>query len=317
MRVAMQLFCLSSLDCRNFGLHPASKLQGYCYRYPPSPKMRPGPPGEPRRVHGMQMVRFPLSRWGPVANKLRARALDEPGPCRGEPAHAAADQPGCQYGGRRAPRLRRRRLPSPPRRPDTAVPAKLSVKECLTLALEHNADYKRSLVAVANSESRLRATNQLHHLSFDTDLAVSHASHTGSGLASTFGPSFTLAQPNGAGFTSNATVPGYNSTQTDGQAGLEYTLPLIRGRGRGSETRAQLIQARIDTDFDPASALRERAGADPDGGPGLLQRGARAGSAQGLEAGGRYRGAGDDGRPASPGCRPRSPRSTSPARNCA
>src|SRR5207244_2886134 len=114
--------------------------------------------------------------------------------------------------------------------------------------LEHNSGYKQSLVSVANSESRLRATNQLHHMEFDTDLAFSHATHSGSSMASTFGPSFTLAQPNGAGLTSSATVPGYNSTQTDGQAGLEYTLPLIRGRGQGSQVRAQLIQARIDTD---------------------------------------------------------------------
>src|SRR5262249_5641225 len=57
---------------------------------------------------------------------------------------------------------------------------------------------------------------------------------------------------------------GYNSSQTDGQAGMEYTLPLIRGRGRGSETRAQLLQARIDTDstrlqhFENEQALIER-----------------------------------------------------------
>lgn len=128
------------------------------------------------------------------------------------------------------------------------VPARLSVKECLNLALEHNNDYKHSLISVANAESRLRATSQLHHMQFDTNLGFTHATDRGNSWASNFGPSFTLSQPNGAGFTSTALVPGYNSAREDGQASLEYTLPLIRGRGRGSETRAQLVQARVETD---------------------------------------------------------------------
>jgi outer membrane protein TolC len=143
------------------------------------------------------------------------------------------------------------------------VPAKLSLKECLALALAHNTPYKQSLVSVANSESRLRAAYQLRHVAFNSDLSFSHASHTGSTTFSTFGPTLSLAQPSGAGLSANATVPGYNSADVGGQAGLEYTLPLIRGRGRGSETRAQLAQARIDTDssklqhFDNEQSLLE------------------------------------------------------------
>lgn len=133
--------------------------------------------------------------------------------------------------------------------PETpAVPAKLTFKQCLELALGHNADYKQSLVNLANSESRLRAAYQLRHVGFDADIAFSHNSNKGMGTLSTFGPTLSLSQPSGAGLSSSATLPVYNSPEVGGQAGLEYTLPLIRGRGRGSETRAQLLEARIDTD---------------------------------------------------------------------
>ena len=128
------------------------------------------------------------------------------------------------------------------------VPGKLSLKECLDLALGHNADYKQSLVNVANAESRMRATNQLRHVAFDSDLQFGQDSQKGSSMLSTFGPMVSLSQPNGAGLTSSATVPGFNSPGVGGQAGMEYTLPLLRGRGRGSDTRAQLVQARIDAD---------------------------------------------------------------------
>src|SRR5262245_6941847 len=57
-----------------------------------------------------------------------------------------------------------------------SVPAKLSLNECLLLALEHNASYKQSLVSVANAESRLRSTNQLQHATIDSDIAFSRSS---------------------------------------------------------------------------------------------------------------------------------------------
>jgi outer membrane protein TolC len=144
------------------------------------------------------------------------------------------------------------------------VPAKLSLKEALNLALEHNADYKHSLVAVANSESRLRATNQLHHMQLDTNLSLAREQGGNTAYVSNFGPALTLSRPNGSGFTGNALIPGYNSAQENGQAAFDYTLPLIRGHGQGSETRAQLIQARVDTDsarlqhFDNEQGMIER-----------------------------------------------------------
>jgi outer membrane protein TolC len=132
--------------------------------------------------------------------------------------------------------------------PTPAVPEKLSLRECLEIALGHNTDYKRSLVALANSQSRLRAAGQLRQSTFDADLAFGQSSRDGSSTLSSFGPTFSLSQPSGAGLTSSATVPFYNDPRVGGQAGLEYVLPLIRGSGRGSEVRAQLLQARIDTD---------------------------------------------------------------------
>jgi outer membrane protein TolC len=155
--------------------------------------------------------------------------------------------------------------PAPPAadKPPLAVPAKLSLKECLELALSHNTGYKQSLVAVANSESRLRAATQLRRGSLEGDLAFGQSSRDGSSAFSAFGPTLSIAQPSGAGLSSSVSIPGYNSPRIGGEAGLEYTLPLIRGRGRGSETRAQLLQARIDTDstylqhFDSEQSLIE------------------------------------------------------------
>jgi outer membrane protein len=141
--------------------------------------------------------------------------------------------------------------PSAQTEPDArtlAVPEKLSLKESLTLALTHNQGYKQSLVSVANSESRLRAANQLRHASLDADLAFSRHSQDGSSTFSAFGPALSLSRPSGASLTGSVDVPGYNSPRTGGEAGLQYSMPLIRGRGRGSEVRAQLVQARIDTD---------------------------------------------------------------------
>jgi outer membrane protein TolC len=134
--------------------------------------------------------------------------------------------------------------PSPPQ----STPAKLSLKECLALALAHNAGYQQSRVALANAESRLRATNQLRHVSFDTEIAFSQSTRGGSTMLSNFGPTLALSQPGGGGLTGGMTVPAVNSPQVGGQAGMEYTLPLLRGGGRGSEVRAQLVQARIDAD---------------------------------------------------------------------
>jgi outer membrane protein len=143
------------------------------------------------------------------------------------------------------------------------VPDNLSLKECLTLALTHNAGYKQSLVSVANAESRLRAANQLRHASVDADLAFSRHSQDGSSALSTFGPALSISRPSGASLTGNVDVPGYSSPRIGGEAGLQYSMPLIRGRGRGSEVRAQLVQARIDTDrtylthYDSEQALIE------------------------------------------------------------
>jgi outer membrane protein TolC len=118
-------------------------------------------------------------------------------------------------------------------------------------------------VSVANAESRLRATNQLRHASIDADLSLARNSETGTATSSLFGPALSISRPSGASLAGSVDVPGYNSPRVGGQAGLEYSLPLIRGRGRGSEVRAQLAQARIDTDrtylshFDNEQALIE------------------------------------------------------------
>jgi outer membrane protein TolC len=129
-----------------------------------------------------------------------------------------------------------------------SVPAKLSLKESLELALAHNATYKQSLVSVANAESRLRSTNQLNHTTFDTEIAYSRNTQGDSSTFTTFGPSIAVDRPSGSSLSGGATVPGYNDPRVAGQAGLEFTVPLLRGRGAGSDTNAQLVQARIDTD---------------------------------------------------------------------
>lgn len=128
------------------------------------------------------------------------------------------------------------------------VPARLSLKQALELSLEHNSEYKQSLVNVANADSRLRSADQLHHVALASDLQFGQDSRKGSSMLSTIGPSLSMSQMNGAGLTSSATVPGYNSPDLGGQAGLDYTLPLLRGRGAGSETRVQVVQAQIDAD---------------------------------------------------------------------
>jgi len=129
-----------------------------------------------------------------------------------------------------------------------AVPARLSLKECLELALDHNANFQQSLVSLANAESRQRATRQLNHGSFESLVTYGHTSRQGYTTVSTFGPSVSMSRPNGSSFTGLGTVPAYTSPRSDGSAALDYTLPLIRGSGRGSETRAQLVQAQIDVD---------------------------------------------------------------------
>lgn len=168
-----------------------------------------------------------------------------PGPASTEPPPGATPSP----------------APAAPGTQASAVPEKLSLKECLTLALTHNAGYKQSLVSVANAESRLRATHQLRHASIDADLGFSRHSRDGSSTFSTFGPALSISRPSGASLTGAVDVPGYNSPRIGGEAGLQYLMPLIRGRGRGSEVRAQLVQARIDTErtylahFDSEQAL--------------------------------------------------------------
>src|SRR4029077_6180710 len=86
------------------------------------------------------------------------------------------------------------------------------------------------------------------HVAIASDLQLGQDSQKGSSLLSTIGPSLSMAQMNGAGLNSTATVPGYNTPSVGGQAGLDYSLPLLRGRGAGSDTRSQVVQAQIDAD---------------------------------------------------------------------
>jgi outer membrane protein TolC len=128
------------------------------------------------------------------------------------------------------------------------VPAQLSLKQCLELALRHNADYKQSLVTVANAQSKEWATNQLNHMSINADVASGRNQGRDGYLATGFGPSMDITRTNGADVSSGATIPGPSSPSVDGQANLQYTLPLLRGHGSSSTTRAQLEQARIDAE---------------------------------------------------------------------
>ncbi len=117
---------------------------------------------------------------------------------------------------------------SPPAsEPPLQVPAKLSLKQALELALAHNADYQQSLVNVANSESRLRSTNQLRHVAIGGTLEMGHSSQSGTSTLTAVNPTLSISQPNGAGLNGNLNVMPYSSPEVGGQAGLDYTLPYF------------------------------------------------------------------------------------------
>jgi outer membrane protein TolC len=155
----------------------------------------------------------------------------------GEPAKPAEPQ---------APAAGQPAAPAEPLAPPP-VPAQLSLRDSIRLAMTHNANLRQSYTNVENARSRLLTTAQVNQTMLES--GMTHATgRNADGTLNTVGSTYSQDFVNGTSLSVTGALPWIDTRNAGGQAGLELALPLMKGRGRSSDKQIAINQSAIAFD---------------------------------------------------------------------
>jgi outer membrane protein TolC len=139
------------------------------------------------------------------------------------------------------------------------VPAQLGLQPALQLAIEHSATLRQSATGVANARSRLVSTAELRQHSLEADTTGRMSTRGRDTMLGTVGSLFSRDFRGGGGLSLSGTLPWMDSGSDEGgQAGLEFALPLMRGRGKSSEKQVAIDQAALAFDQERLRYFMDR-----------------------------------------------------------
>jgi len=123
------------------------------------------------------------------------------------------------------------------------VPAKLSLKEAIYLAVNYNPRHRDSYITVQDSRSRLRSAGELRQSTWDSSITKINANQGPDALESTVGSTLNVARTSGSTLAFNGQVPWVGTDDKVGLLGMQLTMPLTRGHGTVSEARTSIDRA--------------------------------------------------------------------------
>lgn len=126
-----------------------------------------------------------------------------------------------------------------------AVPAKLSLKDSISLAVNYNSRHRDSYVNVQDARSRLRSAGELRKSTWDSNITQTAVNNRSDTLDSNVGSTYSIAQRGGTNLEFNGQLPWVGNGSRGGELGVQVAMPLARGKGKTSSTRTSLDRAEL------------------------------------------------------------------------